>query len=142
MALRLQLLRPTAIPPRYMSQHAAGADVFADLGREGASQTCFAGNTYRIPVGFAIAIPVGYVGLLKGRSGLASKGTEAHVAAIDPDYRGEVCVILHPGSDLIIDHGDRVGQLLIVAAPQYEFEMVDTLDATERGNGGFGHTGR
>lgn len=141
MAIPVKLLRLTSQRPQYMSAQAAGADVFADLG-PGMKYYLSAGETCKIPVGFSIAIPVGYVGLLKGRSGMASEGNEAHVAAIDPDYRGEVCVIVHASTDMVIKHGERVGQLLIVHAPQYDFEEVEELTETARGSGGFGHTGK
>jgi dUTP pyrophosphatase len=148
--VRIKLLRPTSKAPQYMTAGAAGADVFADLTNwQGTPYgvSLAPDRTHRIPLGFAIEIPPGHVGLLKGRSGLASKGHDAHVAAIDSDYRGEVCMLLHvdgaatEGDRLYIEHGDRVGQLLIVPAPQYAFRAVDELSETERASGGFGHTG-
>jgi dUTP pyrophosphatase len=146
-AIRIKLLSPTAKAPQYMTAGAAGADVFASLGGDGEVDYFRPERTARIPRGFAIEIPPGWVGLLKGRSGLASRGHDAHVAAIDSDYRGEVCMLLHVngattyGDPLRIEHGERVGQLLIVPAPQYEFRVVDELSETVRGSGGFGSTG-
>lgn len=158
--IRIKLLRPTSKTPQYMTAGAAGADVFADFGgvkdaalecgpRYGGSfwhdglvtELVFTHGTVRIPLGFALEVPPGWVGLLKGRSGLAWKGHEGHVAAIDSDYRGEVCMLLHVNDSVNIRHGDRVGQLLIVPAPQYEFRVVDELSETARGKGGFGSTG-
>lgn len=159
--VRIKLLRGTSVLPRYMTAGAAGADVFADFGAikdakdafGSAYGGCFwnrgrlvgvtlAPGTAKIPLGFAIEIPEGMVGLLKGRSGLASAGHEGHVAAIDSDYRGEVCMLLHVGSaGAVIKHGDRVGQLLLMPVARASFDLVDQLSDTERGAGGFGHTG-
>jgi dUTP pyrophosphatase len=144
---RIKLLSPTAKAPQYMTAGAAGADVFADLGGEHEVDYFAPERVHRIPLGFAIEIPPGWVGILKGRSGLAAKGHEGHVAAIDSDYRGQVCMLLHvngaatKGEPLAISHGDRVGQLLIMPAPQFKLEVVDELSDTARGTGGFGSTG-
>jgi dUTP pyrophosphatase len=146
-SVRIKLLSPTAKAPQYMTAGAAGADVFADLLGGGGMPIRHVppGRTWKVPLGFAIEIPPGWVGLLKGRSGLAARGHEGHVAAIDSDYRGEVCMLIHASDDghddLRIDHGDRVGQLLIVPAPQFKLEVVDELSETARGAGGFGSTG-
>jgi len=170
--VRVKLLRPSSRMPQYMSAGAAGADVFADLEHLVPNATAWTSDsasglrlsrgvevegvraylcrnwhsgtpvTYRIPLGFAIEIPVGHVGLLKGRSGFAAAGNEAHVAYIDSDYRGEVAMIVHVVAHLTIAHGDRVGQIAIVPAPQYRFDAVDELSSTERGTGGFGSTGK
>jgi dUTP pyrophosphatase len=145
--IRIKLLSPTAKAPQYMTAGAAGADVFADLGREGEVGHFRTNHTHRIPLGFAVEIPTGWVGILKGRSGLAARGHEGHVAAIDSDYRGPVAMLLHVdgvetlGRDLQITHGDRIGQILFVPAPQFELEVVAELSDTARGSGGFGHTG-
>jgi dUTP pyrophosphatase len=146
--VRVKLLRPTAQAPRYMTDGAAGADVFADLGGGECGPSYFSPeHTHKIPLGFAVEIPPGWVGILKGRSGLAAKGHEGHVAAIDSDYRGEVCMLLHVsgvdthGMDLRIEHGDRVGQILFMPAPQATLDVVDELSDTARGQGGFGSTG-
>jgi dUTP pyrophosphatase len=142
-AIRIRLLRETAQVPRYMSAGAAGADVFADV--RGAIGQDFmivqGGTTAKIPLGVAFEIPEGMVGLLKGRSGLALRGHEAHVAAIDSDYRGEVHMLLHAAHQLRIEHGERVGQILFMPVAQASFELVDQLGDTERGDGGFGSTG-
>jgi dUTP pyrophosphatase len=140
--IRIKLLSPTAKAPKYMTAGAAGADVFVDLRHRPDDIEVWSHETVKVPLGFAIEIPPGWVGLLKGRSGLAAMGHDAHVAAIDPDYRGEVCMLIHGGqAPFVIKHGDRVGQLLLVPAPQYEFRVVDELSETVRGVGGFGHTG-
>lgn len=146
---RVKLSRPTAKAPQYMTAGAAGADVFADLSdslpdalRMSDGKFFLPSGTHKIPLGFAVEVPDGWVGLLKGRSGSASRGNEAHVAAIDSDYRGEVCMLLHVGElGMHIDHGDRVGQILFMPAPQFKIEVVDELSETARGVGGFGSTG-
>jgi dUTP pyrophosphatase len=159
--VRIKLLRPTSTLPKYMTDGAAGADVFADFGGIVDPWLCgmtsienewgpgrrlmsvrLPQGTHRIQLGIALEIPEGLVGLLKGRSGLASKGNEGHVAAIDSDYRGEVCMLLHVGeAGAVIRHGDRVGQILFMPVGRASFELVDELGETVRAAGGFGSTG-
>lgn len=146
--IRIKLLSPTAKAPQYMTAGAAGADVFADLGGDGEVDYFSPCRTHKIPLGFAVEIPEGWVGLLKGRSGLAAKGHEGHVAAIDSDYRGQVCMLLHidgaatSGHPLRLEHGKRVGQILFMPAPQFDLVVVDELSETVRSTGGFGSTGK
>jgi dUTP pyrophosphatase len=160
--VRIKLLRPASKAPRYMTAGAAGADVFADLSGISDAKDWFDASyggsyfddkhralhsvlltpgTVRIPLGFAAEIPTGWVGLLKGRSGLAANGHDAHVAALDCDYRGECSMLLHVKSNIHIQTGDRVGQILFMPAPQAEILVVDELSETARGQGGFGSTG-
>jgi dUTP pyrophosphatase len=140
-AVRVKLLRPTAQAPRYMTDGAAGADVFADLGGA-AFLIVQPRTTAKVPLGVALEIPPGFFGLLKGRSGLASRGHEGHVAAVDSDYRGEVCMLIHAGDEpLRIEHGDRVGQVLFLPVARATLEVADDLGETARGEGGFGSTG-
>lgn len=160
--IRIKLLSPTAKAPRYMTAGAAGADVFADLSRIADGEAhfgpawggdCASGpnglwcvtlreGTARIPLGFAVEIPHGWVGLLKGRSGEARRGNDAHVAYIDSDYRGECSMLLHVGrGGVVVKSGDRVGQIAFVPAPQFDLVVVDELSETVRGQGGFGSTG-
>jgi dUTP pyrophosphatase len=100
-----------------------------------------------IPTGIAAAIPVGYVGLVFGRSGLGIRHgvTMANgVGVIDSDYRGEFHVALVNHSDVSynVKDGDRIAQLLIMPVASVTFTQVDSLDSTERGESGFGSTGR
>ena len=93
-----------------------------------------------------MAIPDGYVGLICARSGLACKSGLApanKVGVIDSDYRGEIMVALHNHSDAdrTVSGGDRVAQILFVPVEQADFDVVDNLDDTARGEGGFGSTG-
>jgi dUTP pyrophosphatase len=99
-----------------------------------------------VPTGLRVAIPAGYEGQVRPRSGLALRhGVTLPNApgTIDSDYRGEVQVILHNGGHepVVIRRGDRIAQLVIAPVAQPEWEEVESLDATERGEGGFGHTG-
>lgn len=137
-------LREGAIFPTYGSEHAAGADLYACLPEP---VTIAANETKLIPTGLAMALPVGYVGLVFARSGLATKRSLApanKVGVIDADYRGEFFVPLHNHGDVpqTIAHGERIAQLLLVPYLTAQFTQADELDDTARGAGGFGSTGR
>lgn len=100
-----------------------------------------------IPTGIFVAIPKGYEGQVRGRSGLALRNgiTLANgVGTIDSDYRGEIKVILiNLGEEnFIINNGDRIAQLIFSKYEKVDFEEVENLDDTSRGEGGFGHTGK
>ena len=135
---------PTAKIPTYGSQGAAGADLYVD------SQEAISigiGETAVVHTGVAVAIPKGYVGLIFARSGLATKRGLApanKVGVIDSDYRGELLVSLYNQSGKVqrLEPQERVAQLVIVPFLPVEYEEAETLDETERGDGGFGSTGR
>ena len=100
-----------------------------------------------VPTGLFMEIPVGYEGQVRPRSGLAIKSGITVLnspGTIDADYRGEVKVILINLSenDFVIKSGDRIAQLVIAKCEQMEVVEVETLSETERGAGGFGHTGK
>ncbi len=142
--LNIKKLDEKAIIPTYGSSFAAGADLYACTGE---SITIAPGKTVLVHTGVAMAIPTGLVGLIYARSGLASKRGLApanKVGVVDSDYRGEIMVALHNHGDTeqTIEHGERIAQ--IVFAPYYsaDFNLVDDLDSTERGSGGFGSTGK
>jgi dUTP pyrophosphatase len=108
--------------------------------------TIAAGERDLIPTGFSLAIPIGYEGQVRPRSGIALRhGIVVPNApgTIDSDYRGEVKVILlNAGGDpFVIKRGDRIAQLVIAPVVQSIFDEVTELDETERGDGGFGHSG-
>ena len=129
--------------PRYMSQHAAGMDVCAACK---ADVTIAPGDVKLVPCGFYMAVPVGYEAQMRPRSGLALKHgivLPNSPGTIDADYRGEVCVILgNVGRDeFVVQRGMRVAQMVIAPVTVAEVAEVDELDATGRGEGGFGHTG-
>lgn len=100
-----------------------------------------------VPTGLFMEIPVGYEGQVRPRSGLAIKNGITvfnSPGTIDADYRGEVKVILinFSDTDFVINSGDRIAQLVIARCEQMEVVEVDALNETERGAGGFGHTGK
>jgi dUTP pyrophosphatase len=130
--------------PERATASAAGFDLRAAV--DGSIEIA-PGERLRVPSGIAIALPEGFEAQVRPRSGLAirhgltllnSPGT------VDSDYRGEVCVVLvNLGQEPVrIDRGDRIAQLVVQRVPEVEFQEVDELPATERGAGGFGHTGR
>jgi dUTP pyrophosphatase len=129
--------------PQRMSEHAAGFDLSAAL----AEPVVLApGARALVPCGFALAIPPGFEGQVRPRSGLAVKHGVTVLNApgtIDADYRGEVKVALvNLGQEPFkIEPGLRIAQLVIAAVPAAEIVVVESLDGTERGAGGFGSTG-
>lgn len=129
--------------PRYMSHAAAGMDVCAAVGDPVVLEP---GQVKLVPTGLFVAIPEGYEGQVRPRSGLALKHAVTLVNApgtIDADYRGEVGIIVgNVGREPVtIERGTRIAQLVIAPVVQAEIEVVDALDPTQRGSGGFGHTG-
>ncbi|MBP3321851.1 MAG: dUTP diphosphatase [Clostridia bacterium] len=136
-------IREGATLPAYGSAYAAGADLYACIEEE---RVIEAGKCLLVPTGIAIELPLGTVGLIYARSGLASKRGLApanKVGVIDCDYRGEVMVALfnHSDSPQSIKPQERIAQMVI--APYYtaEFDLQDDLSETVRGQGGFGSTG-
>jgi dUTP pyrophosphatase len=132
--------------PSYASAGAAGADVRANLADRG-RVVIAPGARALVPTGLCMAIPEGFEVQVRPRSGLALKHgvTVANApGTVDSDYRGEVGVILvNLGAEAFaVEHGDRVAQLVVAPVVQAAFEVVEELDATERGSGGFGSTGR
>ena len=129
--------------PRYMSEHASGMDVCAACDGD---VTIAPGDVKLVPCGFYMAVPVGYEAQMRPRSGLALKHgivLPNSPGTIDADYRGEVCVIVaNVGSDVFtVQRGMRIAQMVIAPVTRVETAMVDELDDTARGQGGFGHTG-
>ncbi len=130
--------------PTRMTAHAAGFDLTAAI-RE--SVTVQPGDIYVVPCGFAMALPPGYEAQVRPRSGLASRLGVTVInspGTIDADYRGEVMVPLinHGAAPFVVERGMRVAQMVIVPVPSVEWIETDKLDETDRGVGGFGHTGR
>ena len=140
----IKLLDPRAKLPTYGTDHAAGADLYALT--HGPVEIA-PGGTALIRTGVAVAIPQGYMGLIFARSGLAAKQGLApanKVGVIDADYRGELIVFLHnhSGQPRTIEDGERIAQMVITPCFTAMFQVVDELDETSRGSGGFGSTGR
>lgn len=129
--------------PHYQTEHSAGVDLYAAVEREAVLN---AGTWKLIPTGIAVAIPEGHEGQVRPRSGLALKhgiGMLNSPGTIDADYRGEIGIILFNFSDkpFTINRGDRIAQLVFARREKAKFITVDSLEATRRGDGGFGHTG-
>lgn len=142
--VNIKKLNDKAIIPTYGSEFSAGADLYAC---EGGDITIAPGETRLIHTGISMAIPCGYVGLIYARSGLASKRGLApanKVGVIDSDYRGEIMVALynHSGEAQTVCDGERIAQMVFTAYMGADFCEVDELDSTQRGEGGFGSTGR
>ncbi|MBX7196852.1 MAG: dUTP diphosphatase [Sandaracinaceae bacterium] len=142
--MRVMKLRPEATIPSRATAGAAGLDLCACLE---APLTLAARERTLVPTGIAIALPVGHEGQVRPRSGLAAKHGVTVLNApgtIDEDYRGEVKVILvNLGSEpFVIGHGERIAQLVVAPVGKVAVELVEQLDDTARGGGGFGSTGR
>lgn len=129
--------------PKYQTEHASGIDLYAAVDGDVVIEP----GTWRlIPTGIAVAIPEGYEGQVRPRSGLALRhgiGMLNSPGTIDADYRGEISVILFNfGRErFIIRRGDRVAQMVFARVVKAEFRPVERLNDTRRGSGGFGHTG-
>jgi dUTP pyrophosphatase len=137
-------MRPDAVIPKYMTANAAGLDLCAALD---APVAMAAGERVAISTGLAMAIPEGFEGQVRPRSGLAREHGVTVVNApgtIDADFRGTVHVLLvNLGSGpFTVKPGERIAQLVIAPVAQADLAEVDELPATERGTGGFGSTGR
>ena len=129
--------------PQYATPQSAGMDLRANLSE---SLTLQPMQRTLIPTGLYMALPAGYEAHVRPRSGLAIKHGVTVLntpGTIDADYRGEVCVILINLSNepFVINDGERIAQMVIAKHEQPELVMVDVLDETERGAGGFGHSG-
>ncbi len=136
-------LNEKATTPSYGSKYSAGADLYAC---EGTEVSIAAGETKIIHTGIAMQIPEGLVGLIYARSGIALKRGLApanKVGVIDSDYRGEIMVALHNHSNetQTIADGERVAQMVIAPFIAVNYQETDSLDDTDRGEGGFGSTG-
>ena len=129
--------------PFYETEGSAGMDLKAYIEEP---VTLKPGQRKLIPTGLSIELPVGYEAQIRARSGLAIKkgiGLVNGIGTIDSDYRGEIKVILinWGEEDFVIENGDRIAQMVIAKYERVEWEVADDLSETERGSGGFGHTG-
>ncbi len=130
--------------PAYETSGAAGMDLRAAVAEP---QLLRAGERFLCPTGLRVAIPPGYEGQVRPRSGLALKQGVTCLnspGTIDSDYRGELKVILANlgAHDIVIDRGERIAQLVFAPVVQATWVQGETLEATQRGAGGFGSTGR
>lgn len=143
MKIPITLLDPEMPLPTYAHAGDAGVDL-----RSRVEMMIPAGERALVPTGIAVAIPDGYVGLVHPRSGLAIRHGISMVNApgtIDSGFRGEIQVILinhDPKEGFAISRFDRIAQLLIQRVERVEFETVDQLPTSDRGEGGFGSSGR
>ena len=129
--------------PSYSTIQSAGMDLRANLS---SSVTIKPTERCLVPTGLYIALPAGYEAQIRPRSGLALKAGITVLntpGTIDADYRGEIGIILINLSDkeCKIDDGDRIAQMVVARYEQAEWSLTDSLDSTERGFGGFGHSG-
>ena len=142
--MKIQIINTSRHPlPQYATAQSAGVDLRANLGESivlKPLQRCL------VPTGLFLALPKGYEAQVRPRSGLAiKKGITVlnSPGTIDADYRGEINVILVnlSSEEFVIEDGERIAQMVIARHEQAEWEEVEVLDETERGAGGFGHTG-
>jgi dUTP pyrophosphatase len=144
MNIQVKKLKDNAQLPTRGSAYAAGYDLYACLDE---AITIAAGETVKVGTGLSIAVPEGYFGAIFARSGLAAKeGLRPAncVGVADSDYRGEYIVALHNDSSVTrtVTPGERIAQLVIMPFLSVTFEEAQELNATERGEGGFGSTGK
>jgi len=142
--VRVTLLPHAAGAPAYATEHASGMDLLAAVEGE---LVLHPGRVAPVPTGIQVEIPAGYEGQIRGRSGLALRhaiGVPNAPGTIDADYRGEITVLLlNWGTEpYVVKHGDRIAQLVLAPVARARLEIAETLSATVRGPGGFGHTGR
>lgn len=152
MKIKIQLQHPNAKAPTYATDGSACFDLYAATVSNSDSHTgdiVYAGHPVICDTGLAFEVPFGYMLKIEPRSGLKFKhGIEAFSGTGDSDYRGSLLVYLESNSNaehepaVRIKPGDRIAQACLVPVPRCEFELVEQLTITERGAGGFGHTGR
>jgi dUTP pyrophosphatase len=147
MSLSIRVKRVGSVPvalPSYQTSGSAGLDLHAALAQV---VTLTPGMRQLVPTGLAFEIPPGFEGQVRPRSGLALKHGISIVnspGTIDSDYRGEVAVVLinHGTESVTIKPHDRIAQMVIAPVERAELLLVDTLEGTERGAGGYGSTGQ
>lgn len=142
--IKVKKIREGAVSPKIATEGSAAADLYACI--DEAVEIPAGGNAV-IPTGLAIAVPEGYGAFIFARSGLGIKHgitPRNGVGVIDSDYRGEVCVGLQNLSDkdYTVRPGDRIAQMAIMPVMPAEYVLCDELSDTERGEGGFGSTGK
>jgi dUTP pyrophosphatase len=137
--MKVKRVGPHSLPlPRQETLGSAGYDLRSTI-----PTLLYPGDQQLIPTGFSWEIPEGWVGIIKDRSGLATKHTRTAAGVVDSDYRGEVKVLLRNASPdkMEIQEGDRIAQLLVVPCLHEPLEEVGELAPSSRGENGFGSTG-
>lgn len=146
MNLPTKLLTDGATIPTYGSTEAAGMDLYADFSNQpGNVFRLDPGERWAVPTGIAVALPPMHYGRVAPRSGLAFKsGIDVLAGVVDSDYRGEIrAILVNLGSEpFLIQHGDRVAQMIVTPYEQTAPYVVEDLEDTERDSGGFGSTGK
>lgn len=141
--MEMKIISRSGKAPSYATEGASGMDLRAYLEEP---MTLMPMERKLVPTGIYVEIPEGYEGQVRARSGLAIKkgiGLVNGIGTIDSDYRGELCVpLINWGSEPFeIQDGDRIAQLVIARYERVQIELVQELGDTDRGEGGFGHTG-
>lgn len=142
LVVKVKFLNAEAQAPQYAKPGDAGADL-----RAVEQVSIFPGDSVMVKTGIAIELPIGYEAQVRPRSGLAYKKQITVLntpGTVDEGYRGEVGVILinHGKTTFLVEKGDKIAQLVIKPVKQADFQIVDELSDTSRGEGGFGSTGR
>lgn len=138
--MKIKIKNNGAYTPGYATSSAAGCDLKAMI-----VTYVPPGGSAVVPTGVRIALPEGYEGQVRGRSGLNFKnGLVVPTGTIDADYRGEICVKIYnlSNKDYLIQPNERIAQLVISKVERAEWEVVETLDETDRGINGFGSSGK
>lgn len=144
-ALRVKIVNLSSNPlPEYATEGSSGLDLRANLSESVVLKPL---ERALIPTGIFIELPVGYEAQVRPRSGLAFKQGITCLntpGTIDADYRGEIKVILInlSSENVVIQHADRIAQLVLQKVERIEWIQTDNINATQRGEGGFGHTGK
>lgn len=139
LSVKFSALADDVLLPSYAHEGDAGLDL-----RSRELKTLNPGEPELFKLGFALALPPGYVGIVKDRSSLGKRGITTLAGVIDHTYRGEYCVVLVNVSQApyTVRPGDKIAQLLVLPVATVAFERVKDLPETTRGTGGFGSTGR
>lgn len=132
-------LDPGAIMPTRAHETDAGLDLYSPV-----RQVIRANDRESIDTGVHVAIPAGYVGMITSKSGLMAKEGITSRGTIDSGYSGSIGAVLfnHSGKDYIVEKGQKITQLVLIPIITPELELVDELEDTKRGTGGFGSTGK
>lgn len=142
--IQIQILKAGAVVPEYKTSGSAGMDLSVCLTE---NLLLPKGEVVLVPTGLAMAIPNGYEGQIRPRSGFSTKQRiimPNSPGTIDSDYRGEILIPLLnlSGTDFLLEPGTRVAQMVIQAVVKFPIQVVTELEETERGSGGFGSTGK
>ncbi|HKM28487.1 MAG TPA: dUTP diphosphatase [Anaerovoracaceae bacterium] len=141
--MKIKIISKSGVLPQYETEGSAGVDIRAYIEEP---ITLKPGQRRLIPTGLFVELPQGYEAQIRARSGLAIKhgvGLVNGIGTVDSDYRGEwnIPMINWGDEDFVINSGDRIAQMVISKYEKADFELVDAINDTARGGGGFGHTG-